>query len=315
MLLPKRILLVAAAAGLTIPAARACAQDSGPVALLLPASAGAASSGNAMVAVRDDYVIFSNPAQIAPTNGFGLSFATYGSDSRAVAATAVVTVAAYTFGWGVHLVDFSTPRTNTTYPFAPAALTASGDADIFSMVATVAASRTIKRFRVGLAAKYAQDVVPRETAASGILVVPTRGAAILADIGASRPFLGGTAGLAVQNIGDSYRVGASFHAVPTQVLLGWADQRQLGPLDLAYTTQVTGRRAGWVSPGAGLDVRWSWIDGYAVSGSVGARRTETDDERPVGLGASFAADRLLVQYGVNFFAGNTAAHRVTLRWR
>ena len=310
----KRILFAAVFTGI-LPHAPAHSQDAGPVALLLPVSAGAASSGNAMVALRDDYVIFSNPAQIAPTTGFGLSFATYGSDSRALAATTVVTVATYTFGWGVHLVDFSTPRTNTTYPFSPAALTGSGDADIFSMVATMAVARALKGFRVGLAAKYAQDIVPRETAASGILVVPTRGAALLADVGASRPFLGGTAGLAVQNLGDSYRVGGSFHDVPTQASLGWADQRQMGPLDLAYTTQVTGRRAGWISPGGGLEVRWSWIDGYAVSGSVGARRTETDDERPVGLGASFAADRLLVQYGVNFFAGNTAAHRVTLRWR
>lgn len=315
MRLHKRFLPAAVFAGLTIPVVRAQAQDAGPVALLLPVSASAASSGNAMVSVRDDYVIFSNPAQIAPTNGFGFSLATFGSDSRAMAATTVVTVGTYTFGWGVHLVDFSTPRSNTTYPFAPAALTVSGDADIFSMVATMAASRTIKGFRVGLAAKYAQDVVPRETAVSGILVVPTRGAALLADIGAARPLLGGTAGLAVQNAGDSYRVGATRYDVPTQVLLGWSDQRQMGPLDLAYTTQVTARRAGWVSPGAGLEARYSWIDGYAVSGSVGARRTETDDERPVGLGASFSADRLLVQYGVNFFAGNTAAHRVTLRWR
>ena len=315
MRLHKRILLAAGCAGFTLPVGPAHAQDAGPVALLLPVSASAASSGNAMVAVRDDYVIFSNPAQIAPTNGFGLSLGTFGSDSRAMAATTVVTVGTYTFGWGVHLVDFSTPRTNSAYPFAPAALTGSGDADIFSMVATMAASRTIKGFRVGLSAKYAQDVVPRETAASGLLVVPTRGAALLADIGTSHPLLGGTAGLAVQNIGDSYRLGASRYDVPTQAALGWASQRQMGPLDLAYTTQITTRRAGWVSPGAGLEVRWAWIDGYAVAGNVGARRTETDDERPVGLGASLAADRLMVEYSVNFFAGNTAAHRMTLRWR
>ena len=53
----------------------------------------------------------------------------------------------------------------------------------------------------------------------------------------------------------------------------------------------------------------------SAGGRVGARRTESAGERPVGLGASFTADRLSVDYGVNLFEGNTAAHYITVRWR
>lgn len=291
------------------------AQAGGPLALLVPVSARAASLGNAWVAGRDEYTIFSNPALITPTTGFGLTLASHGSDGRSIASASAATVGEYTFGWGVHLLDFSTSRSNTAYPYAPAALVGSGDADLFSMVAVVAVRRTYKGFGIGVAAKYAQDVVPRETAQNGLLVVPTRGAALLGDVGISHSLLGGTAGLSVQNISQPYSVGPNSFSVPTQIAVGWSDQTQWGPLDIGYVTQVTARREGWVAPGGGVEVGWAWIDGYSVTGRVGARRTETDDEKPVGIGASFRADRLNIEYGVNFYTGNEASHRLTLRWR
>jgi hypothetical protein len=303
--------LVLAAA--TPPTARS--QDAGPLVLRLPASGRTASLGNAWVAGRDEYVIFHNPALVNNATGFGISTALYARDARAVAFADAETVGPYTIGWGVHFVSFSTSRTNAEYPLAPAVLTDHGDADLSSLVAVVSGQRTYKGFRLGASAKYAEDIVPREAFSSGLLVTPQRGAAFLADIGASHPLWTGTAGFAFQNIGHPYKLGADRFQVPTQASLGWTKQQQVGPFDVGYATQVTMRREGWVGPAGGVEVSWNWIEGYTVAGRIGARRTETDDERPVGFGASITADRLNIDYGVTLFAGNTAAHYVTLRWR
>lgn len=291
------------------------AQDAGPLALLLPVSARPAALGNAWVAGRDEYAVFSNPALAAATPGFGLTFATYGSHSRAVAATSGVTVGRATLAWGVHFVDFSFPRTDPTYPYAAASLTGSGDADVLSMVALAAGRFVWKNFNIGVAGKYAQDLAPMEAVTSSLLVVPTRASTALLDVGTTHALWTGIAGLAVQNIAQPYQMGARETEVPTQVALGWTKLRQLGPVDFGFASQATLRRHGWVGVGGGVDLGWSWIEGYTIGGRVGARRTETDDERPVAVGASFNADRLNIEYALSFFAGSKNAHRVTLRWR
>lgn len=306
---------VALALGAAVAPSPARAQDAGPVALLLPVSAQTASQGNAGVAARDAYALFYNPAMIGAIPGVGLTVGTYANDARTIAFVSGAAVGPATFGWGVHIVDFSTPRAATAYPFAPAALTYSGDADVTSAVAVLGGQSTWNRFRVGLAAKYAEEVVPRETASSGLLVVPSRGSAFLADVGVSHALWTGTAGLAIQNIGHPYRLGAERYAVPTQAAIGWTVNSQWGPLDISYATQVLARRGGWVSPAGGVEVGWSWIEGYSIAGRVGARRTETDAERPVEVGASINADRLSIGYGITMFRGSTAAHFVSLRWK
>jgi hypothetical protein len=287
----------------------------GPLALLLPVSARSGALGNAWVAGRDEYAIFFNPAAVQTAAGIGASFSGYGSEGRSLAAVSSVVVGPATIGWGVHLVDFSTPRSNTAYPYAPATVTGEGDADLFSMVALVAARITHKGFQIGLAGKYSQDVVAREASTSSSLVLPLRGATVLADVGTTHALWTGTAGLAVQNIAAPYSVGGQDAEVPTQIALGWTKVRTLGPLDFGFAGQTTLRRHGWVGVGAGLDFGWAWIDGYNVGWRVGARRTETDDERPLSLGATFTADRLNFDYGIGFFANDKYVHRLTVRWR
>ena len=43
--------------------------------------------------------------------------------------------------------------------------------------------------------------------------------------------------------------------------------------------------------------------------------TETDDEKPVGAGLSFTADRLTLDYGAAFYSHDRMGHRLTVRWR
>jgi hypothetical protein len=79
-------------------------------------------------------------------------------------------------------------------------------------------------------------------------------------------------------------------------------------------SQVTVRE-GWTAVGGGLEMGYSWIEGYNVALRVGARRTESPSEHPLALGAAFTADRLTVEYAVQFFEGGRAANGVTIRWR
>lgn len=308
---PWRVAVIIAVAA-TLPHSTA-AQVAGPVTLLLPVSARLASQGNAGVAARDDYAIFYNPAMIGAASGIGLTVTSWARNARTVALAAGTTVGSVTFGWGVHIADLSEPGFGAAYPIAPAALRIAGDAGATSTVAVLGGQGTWKRFRIGLAAKYAQDVVPHTT--SAFIVAPSRGSAFLADIGAAHALWTGTAGLAIQNIGHPYRLGDARYTVPTQAALGWTGSDQWGPLDLSYTTQVLARRGGWVSPAGGVEVGWSWIEGYAIAGRVGARRPETAAERPVELGASFNADRLSLDYGVTLFDQHTSVHYVSLRWK
>jgi hypothetical protein len=48
---------------------------------------------------------------------------------------------------------------------------------------------------------------------------------------------------------------------------------------------------------------------------AGVRRPESGPERPFSFGAAFTADRVTVEYGVQFFEGGRAANGVTIRWR
>lgn len=291
------------------------AQNAGPLALLLPTGARAAAMGNAWVAGRDEFAVFSNPAALNATNGFGVTVATYGDDGRGFSAASAATMGPMTYGWGVSIADFSAPRAAIRYPLLPASLVASGDADQFSMVALVAGQMLWKGFRIGAAAKYAEDIVPREAATSSLLVLPSRGSAWLGDLGTTHPLWTGTAGLSLQNVGHPYVVRGRRVSVPTQLALGWTAQKGWGPFDFGFATQVTSRRDGWVAPAGGVEVSWSWIEGYRLEARAGARRMESDGEKPVSAGFSFTADRLTLDYGAGFYAGNEMAHRLTVRWR
>ena len=101
---------------------------------------------------------------------------------------------------------------------------------------------------------------------------------------------------------------------PKQALAGWSMSRQAGPLDLALYTQWT-IREDWQAAGAGVEVGYGWIEGYNFALRAGVRRPESGSEQPFSFGAAFTADRLTIEYGVQFFEGGHAANGVTIRWR
>jgi hypothetical protein len=299
---------IAVAAGLLASRAQAQAPSTGFLVLLLPASARATALGNAWVAGRDDYSIFSNPAQIAPTNGIGGSFARYGPGAVQGALSGAATVGSLTFGWGAQLAELRVGN-DATYPFVPAMLTSRGSRSALSFVAAPGANRVFKGFRTGLAVKYAEDRLEGLVGIVGDVGSGVPARRLLADAGVSHNLLSGTAAVAVQNADD----GSTPHA-PLQVALGWARQFQPGQLDVGVATQVLERR-GWVSPAGGVEVGYGWIEGWSATVRAGARRPETSAQRPLTLGGALNADRLALDYALEFFAGNRYGQHLAIRWR
>ncbi len=269
--------------------------------------------GNAWVAGRDETSVFYNPAQINPTTGFGGRVARYGSSGTVGTLANALTINWLTLGWGVQVVEFKANATSA-YPYAPTEIATRGTRDAQSLEVAAGGNFLIKKFRVGLGAKYAEDRVdaainPIAGAPLSYIAPAIRKGVLLGDVGASHTLLSGTAALAVQHIGDDRRV-----KLPIQTTLGWARQMQAQQLDLAFATQLSLRRD-WLGIGGGIEAGYGWIEGWSAALRAGAHRTETAAQKPVAMGATLNADHLSLDYALEFFEGSRYAHHVSLRWR
>ena len=289
----------------------------GPLVLRLPSTPRTAALGNAWVAGRDQEVLFYNPAQlIGARQGLDLSITRHGSAGTATTLGSVYAAGKWslTLGWGVQYVDFSTSPA-TPYPYASDVLMSSGDAAGSSALIAVGGAITYKGLRIGAAGKYALDRVSMPAVGAGSLnPTPINHGAMMLDIGVSRTLLGGTAAASMQNMGNDPEEDGIQVTLPKQLLVGWSRTQGAGPLDLGMYGQVTVRE-GWTAPGGGVELGYSWLEGYNVALRVGARRTESPSEHPLALGAAFTADRVTIEYAVQFFDGGRAANGVTIRWR
>jgi len=307
--------LAAALGWMPLAASTAFAQapPTGPLVLHIPSSARTAALANAWVAGRDQDVIFHNPAQlIGARSGVDLSLARLGPASTMVSLGSIYTGGKWsaTFGWGAQLVGFNGDAAR--YPYSPDVTQAEGHRSGTSALFTVGGAIVVKGFRVGAALKYVSDIA--SPAPTVLLPVRINQHMLLADVGVARNLFGGAAALAFQNIGRHSRDGGVTLPVPRQLALGWSMVRGAGPLDLGVFTQVAHRK-GWTAPAAGVELGYSWIEGYSVMFRGGVRRPETDTEKPVSLGAAFTMDRLTVEYALRLFDGGRSANGVTLRWR
>ncbi len=299
---------------LTDVPAFAQAPPTGPLVLHVPVSARTAALANAWVAGRDQEVVFHNPAQlIGARPGFDLSLSRLGSASQMLSVGSVHAAGKWslTFGWGAQVLGMNADAA-TSYPYSPDLLLADGARSGSSTLVTAGAAILVKKFRIGVAAKYASDL----GAASLTSLLPLRvnHQMVLLDVGVARTLFGGAAAIAVQNIGRNSRDNGGRLTLPRQVALGWSTSKVTGPLDIGLYTQVTMRR-GWTAPAAGVEVGYSWIEGVGLQLRAGARRPETSAEKPLSLGAAFTLDRLTVEYAVRFFTQGRTANGVTLRWR
>lgn len=293
-------------------AAYAQAPLPGPLVLDLPSSPRTTALGNAWVAGRDSDVIFYNPAQLVGVrpSEFMFAIARNGPSSKHVTMGSTYAAGKWslTLGWGVQFVDFHADAAAAS-PLPFDTVLARGPANGSSELLVVGGAIVVKGFRIGASGKYAADRVTPIAGAGGF-----QSQAILADLGVAHNLFRGVIAASVQNLGHAHDALGATAPIPTQVRFGWSTTRAAGPLDLGIYSQGT-VRSGWVSPAGGLDVGYSWIEGYSASLRVGAARREMPGEWPVAFGAAFTADRLTVEYGVQIFQDRRAINGVTVRWR
>jgi hypothetical protein len=67
-------------------------------------------------------------------------------------------------------------------------------------------------------------------------------------------------------------------------------------------------------PAGGVELNYSWLDGYSVAIRAGARRPDIG-ERTFTAGAGFGVDHLTVDYALEALSGSHIGHRIGLRVR
>jgi hypothetical protein len=284
---------------------------SGPLVLRLSPTPRTTALGGAWVAGRDQDVLFFNPAQlIGARAGLDVAITRHGPSSTmaTLGSSYAAGPMSLTLGWGVQMLSFSAAA-DAPYPYAPDVVLATTPANASSAQLSVGGAVVYKGFRIGGAGKYVVDRAPASVLGAGD---PNRHA-LAVDVGVARNLFSGVAAASVQNLG-AIDEETSELVLPRQALFGWSLSRAAGPVDLMIVSQLT-VRSEWTSPAAGLEVGYSWIEGYTVAGRIGVRRPETTAEQPIALGGAFTADRLTVEYAVQFFDAGRRSHGVTIRWR
>lgn len=313
----KRLLWAAVVAALAAPSALV-AQDRAYTGLVfrLPSSARTLAMGNVGVVGRDDDVLFYNPAQLVAARGTSVSAEQYSRHARGGTLSSVIRFNTGGIGIGATFNNFRSGA-NGAYPVDR--LDMRGDSPFTagsSNTLAIGIGQVFKGTRVGVTGKYLDEPT------SG-----TRNAATVVDVGVARDFFGYSFGLAVQNIGPDVdaptvidngggAVSADIPAfgLPLSATFGAGRSQIAGPFDLVATAAVTYLRDGFVSPAAGVEIGWSWLEGHNVYARAGARRPVRGEE-PLTAGVGFIKDRLAIDYAIETLSGGRAGHRIGFRVR
>lgn len=276
-----------------------------PLVLQLPADARGLSMGGASVALGGIDAVFHNPSFVGQSTQSALSLGRWSSAATDGAFAAGTKYGRFGVGVGVHLLDYS--RDAGVAPVSSNALTQRGSLPASSLFATLALRTTWKDINWGGAVKYVEE--------RGALV---KDGGVAFDLGASKdlPFANLTAGVAVQNIGQSLSMLGQHFALPQRFALGvQGGNYNIGKwIDLGVVAQVAARRDGQVYPSAGGEITYEPLEGFEFTARAGVRRPELDVQRPLTLGGAFTFDRFTIDYAWEQLQTH-GAHRVTLRMR
>ena len=298
-----------AAALLALGAAPLPAQFAGPPVLRLPAGTRALALGDAGVALADVDALFQNPAQLAVARGLAGGGSRWGGGATLLSVALALPVAPGGLGLGVQHLDYTTPCV------ACGARTSAGEGALAfdagpiasASVLTLGFGRDVDGVRVGVAGKWIEQ-----------RLADARGTALVADVGVARRVGWATVAASAQNLGTRLRFadGRPSRDLARRATLGVATEgRWVGPLDLSASAQLAYLDGNELVPGAGLELGYSPIEGYAVAGRVGVRRTLGDGVGPVSLGAAVVRDRVTLEYAFQPVDAPGALHRVGLRLR
>lgn len=262
--------------------------------------------GDAGIASHDDDVIFYGPALVATARGTSGSLERFAPGANGGALSSVTRIGGGGVGIGFSTVDFRAPVNQ--YPISRDSVAEGGPATGSSTVAVVAVAQSYKKLSVGLAAKYADDHVGPVARSRGALDV-----GIARDIGLSDESV--TAAVAVQNIGRPLDVPGRSTFLPLRATAGASTILPAGPLDIGLAAALSVfPRGGFVVPAGGLEVGYSWLDGYSVAARAGARRPQLG-EGVATAGAGIRLDRVSLDYALETLGRARIAHRIGISLR
>jgi hypothetical protein len=279
-----------------------------PSILRVPASTRALGMGNVGIASRDDDVLFYDPAQLAVARGTSAQVEWFPDQAHGGTVSSVLRFGKGGLAVGASAVDYRTPA------FISPGLggLSPGGFDATSLVGSIGIGQTFKGFRIGAAAKYAEET--SELA---------RFAFTTADVGLARDIARiVTVALSVQNLGatsdDDAIVSPNLGTrveLPLRETLGAAVSTDAGPFDLTATAAAMyGREEQHVRAAGGVELGWSWLSGYEIAVRAGARDPEPGEEAFT-AGAGFTRDRVSIDYAIETLAGSRVAHRIGVRVR
>ncbi|MDQ6831534.1 MAG: hypothetical protein M3081_21950 [Gemmatimonadota bacterium] len=277
-----------------------------PLVLMLPASARAMALGDAYVAARDnDAALFYNPAQLAIARGMSASVARYRSASTlsSLSGSMAFGPGPGGVGFGVQMLDYG--AYSGRFPALARDLTSRGPLPASSLAATLGFATIYRDIRVGFAGKYVEERLP--SARTGVLAF---------DVGLAKDIGQVNVGVSAQNLGEDLVIGQKHAKLPQRYTFGIGGVGlPIGPFDIAASTSVSVLRDGFVTPAGGVELLYSWLDGYTIAGRLGVRRTEDVVQSPITFGGGITVDRVSFDYAFDNFDGPGGAHRFGLRIR
>jgi len=272
-----------------------------PVVLTLPAGPRTLALGDVGVTSRDDEVIFFNPAQLVVANGFSTSGERYGAGSSGAALSAVTR-----FNGGGVAIGVRTQSTDAALISGPG-IPAGFEQTLVqsSLEASIGLAQVYKGIRFGAAAKYAEQDLGFSRLQRGLI-----------DLGVAKQVFGSyTVGAVVQNLGqDADLPGPIEVELPRQATLGISRGGPVGEFDLFGTAAVSWVRTNTLAPAGGLEVSYSWLNGYNIAIRAGARRPLFGEDAFT-AGAGFTMDRLSIDYALETLSGGRIGNRLGLRIR
>lgn len=283
------------------------------VLLRLPASARILAMGNVGIVGRDDDVLFYNPAQLVNARGTSVSAEAFSSSAHDAALSSVTRFFKGGIAVGAEVAQFASAP--GVFPVDRPAFFPGGTVPGTDALLVAGIGQTFWNTRLGLSVKYIDERINDTQNSRGVV-----------DLGLARDFFGYQFGLAVQNIGSSFDQVLPFQtspfestvltstSLPLRTTVGAGRGWPAGPVDLAATAQVSVLRNGFVTPAGGMEMNYSWLDGYSVAVRAGARRPERG-EGPVTAGLGFTMDRLSIDYALDSSIDGRIANRLGLRIR
>lgn len=187
--------------------------------------------------------------------------------------------------------------------FGIQALTSNGRSE---QSASLAYARTTFGLRVGAAARVVDQLEGGNRDTYGV-----------GDIGVARAIGFVTTGVAVQNLGPDPNLAGGRGRLPTAVTLGASTRsRPTGPLDLIFAVRSSWVRDRKFAYGGGIEAGYYPVTGRTFYVRAGASESE-EQLGLLTLGGGFTGDRISIDYAFQAADSDaeSAAHRVTLRWR